>query len=241
MNNTQKQNILNLYPNTTFYDDYLDTMIDDAVHAIIYYDDLSTTCIWDNKYFDYTNKIKLAAEYVKTLHNNVNKPLEFLNFIVDDINRSNMIDNSNYTNYDGSVDKFWSTIKEKYKVNTNREIHIVTWGTTFILEPPKKCQLVYNAKVLRGHATVKQKTEKEESEYKLLIKLKGTNLKIQSEVRTAKLFEQFIENIVKDIEQNNFTTIGIFCSRGCHRSVACAEMLINLYPNRTINHLTIDM
>ena len=75
--------------------------------------------------------------------------------------------------------------------------------------------------------------------YKALVKLRGTNLKVQQEIRYAELYQEFIENIIKEVELNNFIKISIVCKAGHHRSVACAEMLIHIYPNRTIQHLTI--
>ena len=62
--------------------------------------------------------------------------------------------------------------------------------------------------------------------------MRGTDLQIQREVRECSIFEDFISNIVSDIEKRDLHVIAIICRAGHHRSVACAEMLIHLYKNR---------
>jgi RNase adaptor protein for sRNA GlmZ degradation len=81
--------------------------------------------------------------------------------------------------------------------------------------------------------------KKHSTEFKELVKLRGTELQIQQEIRECPIFYEFVEDIVKDIESKNLHTIAITCRAGHHRSVACAEMFVHLYENRTVDHLTI--
>jgi hypothetical protein len=136
--------------------------------------------------------------------------------------------------YDGTTDPFWDLLKEKYTVNTDRQLIIATYGVTFILETPIKCQQVFNAAIIRGKITKRSPLQKQ------MVKLRGTNLQLQQDIRTADLFPCFIESVVKQIEKDDLHHIAIVCRVGKHRSVACAEMLKNLYPNVITRHLTID-
>ena len=127
-------------------------------------------------------------------------------------------------------------MQKKYSVNTDRKLHIYTYGTTIFPEMPhqiKSTCAIYNASILRGQF------KKGSADFKALTKLRGTSLLLQYEMRNAVLFEQFVDDIIKNIESNDLHEIAIICKMGRHRSVACAEMLIFLYPNRTVTHLTI--
>ena len=153
----------------------------------------------------------------------------------------------NYTNseilkelpvYDGIKDYFWDKMKTKYNVDVNRKLKILTYGTRF--EPgldlaKYKIQETFNATVLRGGQ------EKNNLTFKLLIKLRGNDARIQKEVRDAVLFESFVENIILNVETRNLERIAIICKAGRHRSVSLSEMLLNLYPKLKMKHLTINM
>lgn len=138
--------------------------------------------------------------------------------------------------YDGDNDVLWNKLKEKYNVNVARDLTIVTYGTTFIFEIPKQCQVEYNVIHLRGVSHNYDKPTK-----KALAKLRGTDLQIQQDVRMSnEIFEKTMNDIVFEIEQKNLTCIAIVCRAGHHRSVSCAEMLKYLYKNAITQHLTID-
>ena len=137
--------------------------------------------------------------------------------------------------YDGKTDPLWNELKEQYNVNTERKLHIVTYGTAFVHAAPKKCQFVFNAAIMRGNTVKRSPLQKK------LVKLRGTNLRLQQDIRNADLFPKFINSTVKQIEKDNLNHIAIICRAGHHRSVAAAEMLMYLYPNRTVKHLTIDI
>jgi hypothetical protein len=135
--------------------------------------------------------------------------------------------------YDGKSDEFWQRVKTKFNVKIDRKLHIYTYGTTYLFESPRGCQKVYNAAVLRGNH------KKHSREFKALVKMRGTDLQIQQEVRECPIFCEFMENIIADIESSNFHTVAIVCRAGHHRSVACTEMLVHLYTNIIVDHLTI--
>ena len=152
----------------------------------------------------------------------------------------------NYTNseilkdlplYEGEKDIFWTKMKEKYKIDTNRNLKILTYGTVYESKfdlSKYKIQETFNAIILRGGQKNNNIT------FKQLVKLRGTDKRVQQEVRDAVLFETFTENIIKTIESKNLERIAIICRAGHHRSISVAEMLFNLYPNIKIKHLTIE-
>lgn len=137
--------------------------------------------------------------------------------------------------YDPTKDIFWNNVINKCNIDRNRKLHIYTYGDQYLTNSPKKSQQKFNASILRSEF------KRNKTMIKELRKLRGTNPKLQQEIRQSKLFENFVFDIIKTIENNNLTCISIFCRAGHHRSVACAEMLKNLYNNATIEHLTIDL
>lgn len=126
--------------------------------------------------------------------------------------------------YQAKDDKFLKSLA----VTTDRIIHIVTYGTRFIFEPPSGVQKIFDASVLNGKRN------------KDIIKLRGTSLKIQQLVRDADGFVKFFTELIKSVEVENLTFIAITCKAGHHRSVACAEILRYVYPNATVEHLTMS-
>ena len=199
---------------------------------------------WDTKGNDYTSKLTQAICDVKKIpHNPKDNIILILQYFKDslgviagfDTNTLSDIENDvNLSPYDGKSDLIWSVMKNKYNVNIDRYLKIYTYGTTFIFDAPKDCQHIFNASILKGSAK-----ENIGLSYKSLLKLRGTSLKVQYEVRHAVMFTQFIEEIISKIEKENLKTIAIICRAGHHRSVACAEMLIHMYQNRIVEHLTI--
>lgn len=215
-------------------------VIDDIMLSIN--SDCSDPFAWDTKGTDYSSKISTVIDNVNTFSpTDKNKLLLVLQQFRDLFSKSGIagMDGCDESKidvppYDGSTDSLWSKIKSKYNVNTLRKLKIVTYGTVYIHETPKECQQVFNSAVLRGGQ------EKKTVSYKMLIKLRGTDARIQQDVRNAVLFQSFIEDVVSNIESKNLTTIAIVCRAGHHRSVACAEMLKNLYMSVSTEHLTID-
>jgi hypothetical protein len=201
---------------------------------------------WDLKGNDLTQKVKQAINYINLVpYTKENKLVLILQYVRDSFRRiagfnTKIIEENDvdFPEYDVTTDLIWQQLAKKFSVSTERKLHIITYGTIFILDTPKQCQKVFNSAILRG--SYANTPEKFSLAYKSLLKLRGTSKKVQWEVRGAELFKSFMEEVVKSIEKNNLTTIGIVCRAGYHRSVSCAEMLIHLYPNRTVKHLTLN-
>jgi RNase adaptor protein for sRNA GlmZ degradation len=69
----------------------------------------------------------------------------------------------------------------------------------------------------------------------------GLNKEIQDGVFVSDQFKNFLTNIINSIEDNNLSSISIYCTFGRHRSVSTAEIIKKyLYPNSSIEHLTIN-
>jgi hypothetical protein len=140
-----------------------------------------------------------------------------------------------------TLNTYYDELK-KLIVNPNREILIVSFGEKFkspssmeqhkiSTELPFKCDKTFDARHINSS---KPKGGG-------LRDLRGTDNIIQKCIESGSGFEFVMNCIVKSIEKNNYKTIGIFCTAGHHRSVACVELLKkNLYPNAKIKHLHIN-
>jgi RNase adaptor protein for sRNA GlmZ degradation len=200
---------------------------------------------YDKKGNNYTNKLKDIINFVNKLDQHLShKYCTILQYFSDNFytipgvnnNNTDINPNSNYLNYDGKNDFFWQMIKEKYNVNTERKLCIVTYGIKFLSNQPNYCQKIYNAGMLRLEN--KKGCELSMNYY---MRQRGTCPLIQEQVRCSLLFTTLMESIIEDLEKYNYGCIGIVCIAGHHRSVACAEMLKNLYTNIECKHLTIHL
>ena len=227
------EDIEKLYPRTVFNDSYFIVPITKDVYVSI-----NTTgeniIAWNDKGTDYEKVLEdILLNLNKDLSvNSKNKVLLILQHFRDHLlggaygmDQNDLSDDcTEITYYDALKDNIWTKLKNKFNVDTKRKLHIYTYGTSFLFDSPKSCQATYNAAVLRGSH------KKHFAEFKELVKLRGTDLQIQQEIRECPIFYEFVEDIVKDIESKNLRIISITCRAGHHRSVACAEMLIYLYP-----------
>ncbi|CAH6420313.1 Hypothetical protein HVR_LOCUS1160 [uncultured virus] len=69
----------------------------------------------------------------------------------------------------------------------------------------------------------------------------GLSRDIQKSVKAGKGYIQFMEYMIKKIEQDDLHIISLNCVAGKHRSVSCAEILKNeFYPNAIVHHLEIS-
>jgi len=232
-----------LYPNTIInnVNEFIIPVARDV--QILINIDGSNPIAWDNKGNNYKN---ILNQIIIDVDNDIsvnskNKLLLILQYFKDHLlggtygmeQCESKGDGTDVIYYDASKDNIWTKLKNKFNVDVNRKLHIYTFGTSFIFDNPKDCQKTYNAAILRGSH------KKRSTQFKELVKMRGTDLQIQQEIRECPIFCDFIQDIVKDIESNNLHTIAITCRAGHHRSVACAEMLVHLYVNRKVNHLTI--
>ncbi len=210
--------------------------------------------MWDSNGGDHTDKLTLAINDVKFIdhhkdnhkdnhidHHKDNYIKLILKYFIENFsNVSGFISkkdcgshHENKVEYNGKTDIFWHILHNIYDVNVNRKLKIYTYGTNKSSPPQKGCQMIFDASILQGNqVNITEKT---------LLKMRGTNLILQQVIRTSLLFNGFINNIVENIKKNNYSVISIICKAGHHRSVACAEMLKNLYQNCTTTHLTIDL
>ncbi len=236
------------YPNANIKDNILIIEVLDDISVMFNITDIENNeyHAWDTRGVNYTEKLKQAIADVQIIpHTEKDKLVLILQYFKDSFSKiagfdTNTINENDvdFPKYDGLTDSLWPVLKHKFNVNTERILKIYTYGTTFMLEPPKDCQKIFNSSILRGsHSNA---PEKFGLSYKSLLKLRGTSLKVQKEVRGAELYRSFMEEIVANIEGNNLHVIAIICRAGHHRSVSCAEMLIHLYPNRIVKHLTIE-
>lgn len=71
-------------------------------------------------------------------------------------------------------------------------------------------------------------------------KLRGTDVEIQKRIEQGKGFCSFIIDLVTRIEKHDYSNVGVFCSAGHHRSVACVVLLKKfVYKNATVHHLNL--
>jgi hypothetical protein len=135
--------------------------------------------------------------------------------------------------YDPSGDDLWERLRPLVKDPT-KGLKVTTWGTRFILpdvpsDQPKGVEQIFDASHLRGKRS------------KATIKLRGTNPILQKTVRDCPGFESLMRRIVTEVETKGLSHIGVICRGGHHRSVTVAELLVNLYPEAKVSHLTIDL
>jgi len=236
-------NIKLLYPNYKYDNGILTVFVRDDICVIL--DEQLVECYaYDKNGKNFSHKLNNIVNFVNKLNAPANKFCTILQYFCDNfyivpgvnIDYTDVNPNTNYLNYDGNNDFFWSMMKEKYNININRKLHIITYGINFIQKTPTMCQKIYNAGMLRLEN--KKGCELSMNYY---MKQRGTCTLIQEQVRCSLLFTTLMESIINDIETNNFDCIGIICYAGHHRSVACAEMLKHLYINITCNHLTINL
>jgi hypothetical protein len=204
--------------------------------------DCSNAIAWDNKGTDYSKQLSDAIDNIIMFpHDEKNRLLLVIQQFKDSFSKFGIAGMegtddllSELVPYVGSADAIWKKLKIRYNVKTDRKLKIITYGKAYIFDTPEKCKNVFDSSILRGGG------HKVSLTWKMLVKLRGTDPRVQQDVRNAVLFESFISNIVNCIETHDYSFIAIICRAGHHRSVSCAEMLKNLYTNLIIEHLTID-
>jgi hypothetical protein len=139
------------------------------------------------------------------------------------------------------MDAYYTELR-KMILNPNREILMVSFGEKFkspismeqnVISPelPFKCEKTFDARHINSSRPKGGG----------LRDLRGTDEIIQKCIESGSGFEFVMGCIVKSIEQNNYKTIGLYCSAGHHRSPGAIELLKkNLYPNAKIKHLHIN-
>lgn len=192
--------------------------------------DTEELILWDLKGTDFADVVtKCLAAVDASPHKKDDRPRLIIQELMDryvrkDAGMDDILD-IDIAPYDGSADTLWLRLKRM--VNVGRKLKITTYGTRYIFETPEGVEEVYNAKVLRGKRNNQT------------VKLRGTHPQLQRTIRDCDLFVSFVTDMVVDIEKNDYHHVAVICQGGHHRSVAVAEMLVHLYPERTTSHLTI--
>jgi hypothetical protein len=110
----------------------------------------------------------------------------------------------------------------------NRKITILTWGNR-CSNKPQGLDYNYNAACIqRGNKKSGISLRKND----------GRNEDIQRGVCRGENFTGLMISMIKSVEKHNYSTIGINCHHGKHRSVTCAELLKKYYwLNASVHHI----
>ena len=112
---------------------------------------------------------------------------------------------------------------------TPRELTILTWGKSRMRRAPKESEKNWRA----DHITVQGAGID-------LDKTTGQSGELQAVIISDSHFVPLMREIVEEIETKEYTSIGIYCLHGRHRSVGIAELLKKwFYPGATLRHLTL--
>jgi rhodanese-related sulfurtransferase len=72
-----------------------------------------------------------------------------------------------------------------------------------------------------------------------LAQINGLDPTLQQVLCADYIFPSWLRALVAEVEASDRRVIGVVCSHGQHRSVACAELLKQLfYPHALVKHLT---
>lgn len=193
-----------------------------------------------DKSFDYTKRCKEIAKKIKKKHTD-NKAIFYytLKTFLPEYYDCAGFEESEETKEKEKLDDFWDYLrsiepKNKDKIDKEqREIIIYTFGNKFN-QYKSWCRL---SKKNFGATIINSKRPKGIN----LRKARGTDERLQETVQMATQFQPLMTNIVEAIETLNLPSIGIYCTAGHHRSVACGEMLKNkIYKKAIVKHLTIN-
>ena len=110
------------------------------------------------------------------------------------------------------------SLKEIGDYDRNRKLTIYTYGIKNIKHVKPKCQVIFDVSTF---ATKIEKTD--------IKKYDGRDEIIQNAIIQHPIFDILIENVINEIEKNNFNKISFICNHGKHRSVGWAEILKKYY------------
>ena len=119
------------------------------------------------------------------------------------------------SNYEQIIENSLIEIKNYDK---NRKLTIYTYGEKNTNHKKPKCQVIFDVSTF---ATKIEKTD--------IKKYDGRDQIIQNAIIQHPIFDILIENVITEIEKNNFDTISFVCNHGKHRSVGWAEILKKYY------------
>jgi hypothetical protein len=211
-------------------DRYIYCNIDDISFEIIDYNNIS--CYSNTT--EYNDKIKKIIEENNEKYDINNLPLIVINLMLEYINDSAGFE---YVHKDTLIklktEKI-DLIDFYHKINSiiikEREIQIDSFGKSHhdFLNFCKTYDNTFGV----THIGIQCPRNFKPSEYR------GTHIIIQDYVQNSPCYKSLIINIIEDIEKNNYTKIGIYCTAGHHRSVAVVELIKKyIYKNAIITHL----
>ncbi len=117
-------------------------------------------------------------------------------------------------------------LAETVTVNAERELTIYTWGANQRKEIKETVDHHFDVRNISLDDPPRTET--------------GRDATVQTRILSITKFYNYIQNIVKKIEDKHYNSIAICCHRGKHRSVAIAEILKNkYYPLATVVHYEI--
>jgi len=111
--------------------------------------------------------------------------------------------------------------------NPSRALTILTWAKAAHKHKPDRSQKNYSVEMI----SIRDQGLN-------LKRLTGRGQDIQNRILAEPKFVRVMKQIVREVEENDYTVISVCCAQGRHRSVAIAELLRKLYyPSAEINHL----
>lgn len=135
--------------------------------------------------------------------------------------------------FDEKEDEVVMTYDEKInipevKCDKTRKLNIYVWGLRRRKRVPPQYKIEHNFNACVLHGKKKGVDWRKD----------GRDEAIRHAVMKGRMFTYFMETMVKYIEEKDLHCIGINCSKGRHRSVTCAIILMTyFYPNSEITFL----
>ena len=118
---------------------------------------------------------------------------------------------------------------KQYVADSNREITIYTWGNKMRKTAPKESKQNFNV------CGISYKAQCNGISLKIY---DGRNEELRKRVTSSPMFERYVANIVKNIEENDHRVISVNCHKGRHRSVSTAIVLQEkYYPKAKLIHM----
>ena len=128
-------------------------------------------------------------------------------------------------NYEDIIKKSFEELTCKF--DKNRRLIIYSWGEKVKEHIQPDCQVIFD---LTKFST---KTDRKD-----IKKYNGCDEIIQNSIIQHPNFITMLDNVIRQIENNNLNSISFLCNYGKHRSVGFAEILKKYYyTNAIIKHL----
>lgn len=111
-------------------------------------------------------------------------------------------------------------------INKDRILNIFTWGVK--KEAGVECDITFDLRIFQTKI----------SENINISEITGFSNIIQESIKNHPKFDELLDIIITEIEQDNPKKVAFVCNYGKHRSVGWAEIIKKyIYPNAKIKHL----